>query len=65
MGLLSQSPSDQRVLLLASVVPAELAYGSGPLNSCLYDPEREWGDRQLEQLNTCKGREKESKREEE
>lgn len=41
MGLLSLSPSDQRVLLLAMVVPAELAYGSGPLNSCLYDPEGE------------------------
>lgn len=41
MGLLSPSPSDQRVLL-AMVVPAELAYRSGPLNSCLYDPEGEW-----------------------
>lgn len=45
MGLLSQSPSDQRVLLLAVVVPAELAHRSGPLNSCLYDPKREWAGR--------------------
>lgn len=61
MGLLPQSPSDQGVLPLASVVPAELSYRSAPLNSCLYDSEREWGDGQLEQLNTCTGRE-ESKR---
>lgn len=47
MSLLSLGlPSDQCVLLLllAVVVPAELAYRSGPLNSCLYDPERVSGE---------------------
>lgn len=59
-----RSPSDHCVLLLATVVQNELASRSGPLNSCLCDPERVSGeiDSWSSWTHAEGGREKTSKR---